>query len=117
MTLKEAVENKCCVRVYSEEDALVLVSAMKSEFPELTTYWNEGQTNWNNYKENTLYYLSFQGSGNRMAYGKLESYYESIDERGKYPLINFEDIDFDRYDELELFESDMPIELLIGMKS
>lgn len=113
MTLKEAVENKCCVRVYSEEDALVLVSAMKSEFPELTTYWKEGQTNWRS--NNTLYYLSYQGD--RMAYGRLEAYDEHGDERGKYPLINFEDIDFDIYDELELFESDMPIELLFGIKS
>lgn len=115
MTLKEAVENKCCVRVYSEEDALVLVNMMKSEFPELAEYWHEGQTNWNSCKENTLYYLNYQG--NRMAYGRLEAYNEHGDERGEYPLINFEDIDFDRYDELELFESDMPIELLIGIKS
>lgn len=113
MTLKEAVENKCCVRVYSEEDALVLVSAMKSEFPELTTYWKEGQTNWRSNKENTLYYLNYQGD--RMAYGKLGSY--SGDERGMYPLINFEDIDFDTYDEPELCESEMTIELLLGIKS
>ena len=115
MTLKEAVENKCCVRVYSEEDALVLVSEMKSKFPELVTYWHEGQTNWNRYKENTLYYLNYQGD--RMAYGGLENYDEHGDERGKYPLINFEDIDFDIYEELELCESDMPIELLFGIKS
>lgn len=115
MTLKEAVENKCCVRVYSEEDALVLVSAMKSEFPELTIYWKEGQTNWRSNKENTLYYLSYQGD--RMAYGKLENYDEDHDEHSKYPLINFEDIDFDIYDEPELCESEMTIELLLGIKS
>ena len=111
MLLIDAVKRRFAVRVRNEEDALVLVSTMKEEFPDKTKNWSIKETKYEVYSENTLYYLNHKRSDS-MLFGN----FEKRDDTGndEYRIIDFYEIDEFSVIKQEMLESELPIHFLIG---
>ena len=107
---------RTAVRCISEEQAEMFMDAMWEQYPKLVSgIWRKGETNWERYRDiGCIYYLP-RIVCERGEVSHCQSSTLSSRERGKYKVVEFEEL-LQTDDLGEFSKSNMDIEMLFSMR-
>lgn len=97
---------QCAIHCSTEEEANILISNVKEQFPSRSSNWSIDESRWSSYKKGTCYTMFFSGSmkPTRLSYCGLNWFRDN-----KYEIVEFSEL----FNPIELEESEMPIESIL----
>lgn len=113
LNLSIMFDRPCAVHCAGYEQAEALVEAIRATYPEKAGPWeNIDDYNWYSYESETCYTLHNDDYNGGLVVDRLYYCYKSYYEENGYEIVEFDEL---LLDDVELQESDMPLEEFLGI--